>query len=132
MSSTATKKATSTYTFEETGAIATITAAALWGLAALGVTIAFDLISSAEVIFFSVLDAIFWTLALLYLLRIEWSYLVGIAAQAIGIVAMFIPSEGWTVYDFAYPVLDFSAIVVVVIFVAGIYFSYIAYKNLRS
>jgi len=132
MSSTATKKATSTYTFEETGAIATIFAAALWGLAAIGVGLAFDLISSAEVIFFSVLDVIFWASALLYVRRIEWSYLVGIAAQALCIVAMFIPSESWTVYEFAYPVLDLSAIVLVVILVVGIYFSYISYQNLRS
>ncbi|MFQ6126559.1 MAG: hypothetical protein ACE5R6_18390 [Candidatus Heimdallarchaeota archaeon] len=132
MSSTATKKITSTYTFEETGALVTITAAALWGLVAIGVSLAFDLISSAQVILFSVLDLIFWASAVLYVLRIEWSYLVGIAAQAIGIVAMFIPSEGWTIYEFAYPVLDFSSIVLVVFLVAGIYFSYKSYQNLRS
>jgi len=132
MSSTATMKATSTYTLEETGTIATITAAALWGLTAIGVGLAFDLISSSEVIFFAVLDAIFWALIPLYVRRIEWSYLVGIVAQAPSIVASFIPSEGWTIYEFAYPVLDLSVIVLDVILIAGIYFSYIAYQNLRS
>jgi hypothetical protein len=122
----------SAFTLEETGAIASLIAIAIWGFTAVGFTYEFNLLATSMVLFFVVLDAIYWLLVLLYVKRIEWSYTVGIIALVIGIIGMVPIGDGWNPFAFVYPVLDLSAIIALVVLISGLYFSYKLYKNVHS
>jgi len=127
-----TTESKSTFTLEETGAIASLVALAVWGFTAIGFTYEFDLLSTSVVLFFVVLDAIYWLSVLLYVRRIEWGYTVGIIAIVLGIIAMIPFGDGWNLFAFVYPVLDLSAFMALVTLVVGLYFSYKLYKNVHS
>ncbi|MHA1959785.1 MAG: hypothetical protein ACW99U_06120 [Candidatus Thorarchaeota archaeon] len=120
------------YTFEQTGAIGAMFAAAIWGIAAIGGYVAAGQFGDFEVIMFSIFDVVFWITLLLQFRQLKWGFLIGFITQLVGIVISIPPTTtGYVWYSFANPILDFSVVVQVLIMVVGIYFSYMSYKQLE-
>ena len=120
----------STYTLNQKGAIITILAATLWGHLVLVLWTSFKL----DTRLIEILDISAWILVVLYAIRFKWSYIVGIVgAIYVLFIALF--------FDFAYPSIwrwmithpavflnfGFLSIVLHLIAIACIYFSYKSY-----
>ncbi|MHA2063780.1 MAG: hypothetical protein ACXABY_05275 [Candidatus Thorarchaeota archaeon] len=124
----------SDYTRNHLGAIATLFAIALWGLTATGAGDALGRLSATQFLVFGILSAIAWILIPLYLYSFRWSFLVGILVIIIALVGMAFggvlnpTAIAW--YQFTEPVYDLTHLLVYIIGVANIYFSYARYKEL--
>jgi len=113
-----------TYTSNQTGAIATLLAGSLWGLTATGAVLIIGAQTATALTVFAILQAIAWILVPLYIKLIRWAYIVGI----VGLLAM--PgTPPW--YAFTAPVYDFSFVVFYLVILAAIYFSYKSYQELK-
>lgn len=123
------KNLVSTYTSNQTGAIATLLAAALWGLTDLGISVKLDLHSTAMITFIAIFDLLIWILVVLYIKRIQPAFLVGIVIGIIAMISFIVtPETPW--YTFSDPVYDFSSFVAFLFGPAFIYFSYKSYQEL--
>lgn len=124
----------SDYTRNHLGAIVTLFAIALWGLTATGAGDALGRLSATQFLVFGLLTAIAWVLVPLYLYCLRWSFPIGIIVIVIALVGMAFGSVlnptaiDW--YQFTEPVYDFTHILVYVIGIANMYFSYMMYKEL--
>lgn len=116
---------TSTYTSNQTGAIATLLAGSLWALTVVGASV-----MKEDVTFLAVLDIIAWALLPFYIKRVRWSFVVGIIPPIIGLVGLVAMPGTPPWYTFSSPVYDFSFVVLYLVGLALIYFSYSAFKEL--
>lgn len=121
-----------TYTSNQTGAIATLLAVALWGLTALGVAIRLEAQTATGLTVFSILIIIAWILVPLYVWRVRWAYIVGIltGVTAMGGLLAMPGTPAW--YSFTHPVYHFSYIVFYLLMLASIYFAYKSYQELAT
>ena len=73
------------YSFNQTGAIATILSSAVSSSTLLGI-ILIDVSPVAETAFFGILTFVFWVLVPLYWLKIRMSYVVGLIICILGLI----------------------------------------------
>lgn len=120
-----------TYTCNQTGAIACLLASALWGLTAMGVNIMTGILSASANTTYSILVIIAWILIPLYVKLIKPVFIVGIIINIIVLIGVAASPAATPWYTFPNPVYDFSYIVFYLIMLAGIYYSYKTYKELK-
>ena len=113
------------YTSNQTGAIATLLAGSLWAFTVIGASIGIE-----DVTFLVILDIIAWILLPFYIKRIKWSYLIGIIAPIIGLVGFLVMPGAPPWYTFSSPIFDFSFVILYIVGLALIYFSYNSFKEL--
>ena len=122
---------TKTYTCNQTSAIAALLASALWSLAALGAVITTGGLSPTAIIVFGIMTIIAWILVPLYFKLVKPAFIVGtvvIVSALIGLLAM--PgTPPW--YAFTTPLYNFSFVVFYIVMLAGLYYSYKTYKELK-
>ena len=120
-----------TYTCNQTGAIAVLLAGALWGLTVMGVNIMTGILPSSAAAVYSILVLIAWILIPLYVKLVKSAFIVGVIVNIIiliGIAASPAPTP-W--YTFTHPLYNFSFVAFYLIMLAGIYYSYKTYKELK-
>jgi len=123
-----------TYTSNQTGAIATLLASALWATAATGTAIITGSIPESSIAVFGILNIIAWIFVPLYVKRVRWSYIIGIILAIIALLGITIqgssiPTPWWT---FTSPVYNLSYLASNLIMLAGIYFAYKSYQELKK
>ena len=121
-----------TCSVSQTGALATVLATSLWALTALGAAIAGGRQTASALTVFAILTAIAWILVPLYAKRIKWGYIVGIIVIITALVGLLAMPGTPPWYAFTAPVYNFSFVVFYLVMLAGIYFSYKSYKELRT
>ena len=122
-----------TYTSNQTGAIATLLAGAVFGVTATGaVLMAPHAQPPSALMAFVVMIIIAWLLVPLYAKRIKWSYIVGIIIMVIALVGLAVDPGTPPWYAFGAPVYDFSFVIFYLNTLAGLYFSYRSYKELKT
>jgi hypothetical protein len=125
------KNLATTYTFNQTWAIASILASALWGLTATGVNIMTGIMPSSTAMAYAVLVIIVWILVPLYGKLVRPAFIVGIILSIIAMIGVAASPAATPWYTFVNPVYNFSFIVWYLIMLAGLYFSYKSYKELK-
>lgn len=120
-----------TYTSNQTGAIAATLACALYGLTAIGAASIMATQTATALTVFAILTAIAWILVPLYIKRVRWAYIVGIVAAVIALVGLLAMPGTPPWYVFTAPVYDFSFVVFYLLALAAIYFSYKSYQELK-
>jgi len=106
--------------------LATLLAGSLWAFTVVGASIGVQ-----DVTFLVILDVVAWVTVPFYIRRVRWSYFVGIVAPIFGLVG-FVAVPGtppW--YAFSSPIFDFSYVILYIVGLALMYFSYKSYKELR-
>ena len=121
-----------TYTEHQTGAIATLLAAALWGLTTVGVNIMAGIVTGSSNMSYAVIVIIVWILVPLYVKLVRPAFIVGIILSIIGMIGVAASPAATPWYAFVNPVYNFSFIVWYLIMLAGIYFSYKSYMELKK
>ncbi|MEM4251815.1 MAG: hypothetical protein QW828_08280, partial [Candidatus Bathyarchaeia archaeon] len=81
---------------------------------------------------FAILTIIAWILVPLYVKRVRWAYIVGIIVIIIALVGLVAMPGTPSWYAFTTPVYNFSFVVFYLVMLAGIYFSYKSYKELKT
>jgi len=120
------------YSSSQTGAIATVLASAFWALTALGVAIMVGRQTATALTVFAILTVIAWIVVPLYAKRVRWAYIVGIIVIIIALVGLLAMPGTPPWYMFADPVYNFSFVVFYLVMLAGIYFSYKSYRELKT
>jgi hypothetical protein len=126
------KNLATTYTFNQTWAIASILASALWGITTTGVNIMTEIMTASSNMAYSVLVIIAWILVPLYGKLVRPAFIVGIIVSIIAMVGVAASPATTPWYAFVNPVYNFSFIVWYLIMLAGLYFSYKSYKELKK
>ncbi|MCX6660728.1 MAG: hypothetical protein NTX81_10240 [Candidatus Bathyarchaeota archaeon] len=121
-----------TYSVSQTGAIATVLATSLWALTALGTAIMVGRQTATSLTVFAILTAISWILVPLYAKRVKRAYIVGIIVIIIALVGLLAMPGTPPWYAFTAPVYNFSFVAFYLVMLAGIYFSYKSYKELKT
>jgi hypothetical protein len=118
------------YTFDQTGAIATLLSSAVSSSTLLGIILT-GAHPVAETIFFSILTFIFWVLVPLYWLRIRIGYAVGLLFCVLGLIGGVGVVPGvepiWLVVPGT--MFTFSLGLIWIINLACAYFSYRAFQR---
>jgi drug/metabolite transporter (DMT)-like permease len=125
------RKLAKNYTVNQIGAIASLLAGSLWAVAAVVAILLTGSQSASSLMFFALLEIIDWIGIPLYIKRIRWSYIVIIIVWIIGLVGLVAMTGTFTWYTFHSPVFQFSIIIFYLISIAGIYFSYKSYQELK-
>lgn len=120
-----------TYTCNQTGAIACLLASALWGLTATGVNIMTAIMSTSANTAYSILVLIAWILVPLYIKLVKPAFIVGIILSIISLIGIVVSPATTPWYAFTQPVYNFSFIAFYLIMLAGIYYSYKTYRELK-
>jgi hypothetical protein len=121
-----------TYTRSQTGAIATLLAAAVFGVTATGgVLMSPQGQPPSALVAFVGIIIIAWLLIPLYAKRIKWSYIAGIIVMIIGLVGLAVDPGTPPWYAFGELVYDFSFVIFYVDGFAGLYFSYKSYTEVQ-
>jgi hypothetical protein len=121
-----------TYTANQTWAIATLLAAALWGLTATGVNIMTAIMATSAITSYAILVIIAWILVPLYAKLVRPAFLVGISLSIIAMIGVAASPTATPWYAFTNPVYNFSFIVWYLIMLAGVYFNYKSYMELKK
>ena len=119
------------YTVNQIGAIACLLAGSIWAVAAILIILLTDSQAASSLMVFVILEIVDWIGIPLYVKRIRWSYIVIIIVWIISL-AVFIAMPGtppW--YMFPQPVFKFSIFIFYLVSIAGIYFSYKSYQELK-
>ena len=119
------------YSVSQTGALATVLAASLWALTALGTAIMGGRQTASALTVFAILTAIAWIMVPLYAKRVKWAYVMGIIVIIIALVRLLVTPGTPPWYAFTAPVYNFSFVAFYLVMLAGIYFSYKSYKELK-
>jgi len=118
------------YSFNQTGAIATILSSAVSSSTLLGI-ILIDVSPVAETAFFGILTFVFWVLVPLYWLKIRMSYVVGLIICILGLIGGVGVIPGvepiWLVLPGT--IFTFSLGLILLINIACAYFSYRALQG---
>jgi len=120
------------YTANQIGAIACLLAGSLWAVAAILIILLTDNQAASSLMVFVILEIIDWIGIPLYVKRIRWSYILIIIVWIISLVG-FVAMPGtppW--YMFPQPVFNFSIVIFYLVSIAGIYFSYKSYQELKK
>ena len=120
-----------TYTCNQTGAIACLLAAALWGLTTTGVNIMRGIMPASANTTYSILVIIAWILIPLYVKLVKPAFIVGIIINIISLIGIALSPAATPWYAFTQPVYNLSFIAFYLIMLAGIYYSYKTYKELK-
>lgn len=126
---------TSSYTFNQKGALFTIIAAAiLIRIIILGMVLKLTIKTSASG--FQPVEGIVWILILLYAIRFKWSYLAGIAGAVSGF-SMYLTLYFWFPearhwWLLPNPVESFLHILLQLVAIACIYFSYRSFIEIEA
>lgn len=122
------KKLATTYTSNQTGAIATGLAGALFALGAIGVAYIFEI---PNLLPWVILNIIAWINLLFLVKLVRPAFLVGIAIWIIWYVgyAATVTTPWWA---FNYPVYNFAYLVTWLFGLASIYFAYKSYMELKK
>jgi hypothetical protein len=121
-----------TYSSNITFAIACGLAGALSGLIFLGTDIMVGELSGSNLVVFGVLVLIAWILLPLYIKRVRPAFVLGIVAWVIALVGIAAAPGTPPWYAFPSPVYDFAVVVFYLVALAGIYFSYACYRELKA
>ena len=121
-----------TYTANQTWAIATLLAAALYGLTVMGVNIMTGIMPSSANVSYTLLVIIAWILVPLYAKLVRPAFIVGIILNIIAMIGVAASPAATPWYAFTNPVYNFSFIVWLLIMLAGVYFSYKSYQELKK
>jgi hypothetical protein len=118
------------YTFNQTGAIATLLSSAVSSSTLLGIILIGDA-PVAETTFFGMLTLIFWVLVPLYWLKTRMSYVVGLIFCIFGLIGGVGVIPGVEAIWLVLPgtIFTFSLGLILIINVACAYFSYMAYQT---
>ena len=125
------EKLAKTFTCNQTGAIACLLASALWGLAATGVNIMTGILPAFANTAYSILVIIGWILIPLYIKLIKPAFIVGIIVSIISLIGIAVSPTTTPWFAFTEPIYDFSFVAFYLIMLAGIYYSYKTYKELK-
>jgi hypothetical protein len=120
------------YTANQTWAIATLLASALWGLTATGVNVMTAITGTSTNMSYGILVTIAWILVPLYAKLVRPAFIVGIILNIIAMIGVAASPAATPWYAFANPVYNFSFIVWYLIMLAAIYFSYKSYQELKK
>jgi hypothetical protein len=126
------KNLATTYTVNQTWAIACLLAAALWGLTASGVNIMTEIMTASSNMAYSVLVIIAWILVPLYAKLVRPAFIVGIILSIIAMIGVAVAPTVTPWYTFTNPVYNFSFVVWYLIMLAGVYFNYKSYMELKK
>lgn len=121
-----------TYTVNQTWAIASLLAAALFGLTATGVNIMTGIMTGSSNMAYVVLVIIAWILVPLYAKLVRPAFIVGIILNIIAMIGVAASPATTPWYAFTSPVYSFSFVVWYLIMLAGVYFSYKSYQELKK
>ena len=123
---------TETYTCNQTGAIATILASSVWAVIALGSAITIGRQTASALTVFGILTVIAWILVPLYMKRVRPAYIVGIIVIIIALVGLLAMPGSPPWYTFTDPVYNLSFVIFYLVMIAGIYYSYKSYQELKK
>jgi len=126
------KNLATTYTVNQTWAIASLLASVLFGLTATGVNIMTGIVTSSTAMAYAVLVIIAWILVPLYAKLVRLAFIVGIILNIIAMIGVAASPAATPWYAFVNPVYNFSFIVWYLIMLAGVYFSYKSYQELKK
>ncbi len=120
------------YTFYQAGANATLLAIAIWSLTSLGFHTMTPLgMDTLELTLLGTLTIICWILVPLYWMRVWWSYIAGIGLIIGGLGGGATIAAWYRVFRFSGSFYNFSIIIIYIIGLVGIYFSYKAFTERR-
>ena len=125
------RKLAKNHTVNQICAIASLLAGSLWAVAAIVVILLTGSKSAPSLMFFVILEIIDWIGIPLYIKRIRWSYIVIIIVWIIGLVGLVAMPGTPPWYTSYSPIFQFSIIIFYLISIAGIYFSYKSYQELK-
>ena len=126
------KNLATTYTFNQTGAIATLLAAATWGLTGIGVGILSGRQTESALTVLGIMVIIAWILVPLYIKLVKPAFIVGIILIITSLIGLTASPGTPAWYTFYSPVYNFSFVVFYLIQLSGIYFSYKSYQELKK
>ena len=126
------RKLAKNYTVNQIGAIVSLLAGSLWAVTAIVAILLIGSQSASSLMFFVILEIIDWIGIPLYIKRIRWSYIVIIIVWIIGLVGLVAMPGKPPWYTFYSPIFQFSIIIFYLISIAGIYFSYKSYQELKK
>ena len=101
-------------------------AGSLWAFTVVGASIGLQ-----DVTFLVILDVVAWVTIPFYIRRVRRSYLVGIVAPIFGLVGFVVMPGTPAWYAFSSPIFDLSYVMLYVVGLALMYFSYKSYKELK-
>jgi hypothetical protein len=101
-------------------------AGALWAFTVVGASVGVQ-----DVTFLAILDAVAWVTVPFYARRVRMGYLVGIVAPIFGLVGLIALPGTPPWYVFSSPIFDLSYVMLYMVGLALLYFSYKSYKELK-
>ena len=119
------------YTVNQIGAIACLLAGSLWAIAAIVTILLTNSQAASSLMIFAILEIIDWIGIPLYIKRIRWSYILIIVVWIISLVGLILMPGKPPWYMLSEPVFNFSIVIFYLISIAGIYFSYKSYQELK-
>ena len=119
------------YTVNQIGAIACLLAGSLWAIAAILIILLTDSLAASSLMVFIILEIIDWIGIPLYVKRIRWSYFLIIIVWIISLTVFVVMPGTPPWYMFTQPVFNFSILIFYLLSIAGIYFSYKSYQELK-
>jgi len=118
-----------TYTKNQMGALTCYTAGIMWGLTAQSVA---WMMGFARLHFMAI-NIIAWIIFPLYIMRIRWGYIAGIVIGVIAMVALLaVPGTPWYTFPVPGRPFNFTYVVYYLFNIAGIYFAYKSYIELKK
>ena len=119
------------YTVNQIGALACLLAGSLWAIAAILIILLTNSQAASSLMVFVILEIIDWIGITLYIKRIKWSYILIIIVWIISLVGFVVMPGAPPWYMFPQPVFNFSIVIFYLVSIAGIYFSYKSYQELK-
>ena len=118
------------YTCNQTGAIAANVGSGMWGLAALGTGIMTGATPATAATMFGIIILIGWILLPLIIKLVRPAFIIGILNWIVALVGLSTSGSPW--YTFTAPLFHLSYLVMYLASIAGIYFSYKSYMELKK
>lgn len=83
---------------------------------------------------YGILIVVAWILVALYWRQVRWAYPIGIITLVIAMIGLLTPLglTGTPWYTFAEPLFNFSFVIFYLVGIAGIYFSYKSFLELKK
>ena len=119
------------YTVNQIGAIACLLAGSLWAVVAIVTILLTESQVASSLMVFATLEIIDWIGIPLYVKRIRWSYIMIIIVWIICLVGLIALPGTPPWYTFSHPVFHFLIAIFYLVSLAGIYFSYKSYQELK-
>jgi hypothetical protein len=120
-----------TYTSNQTGAIASLVGGNMWALVNLGVAIVYLNTSVYSIMIMSIMLVIGWILVPLYAKLIRGSFIVGIIINLLALIALTADPGTPPWYTFACAICGFIHVAAYLVALACIYYSFQSFKELK-